>query len=91
MVDFSTIFCYNLSLYFTHQEFINMHFPYEESYPVTRFALFPRLIQGKWIWLKNFQSDYVLVHGRMNGCNRDVYEYQNNRLLCVNLCDDDKK
>lgn len=53
---------------------------FEESYPVTRFALFPRVVEGQWIWLKNFVSDRVLVHGRMHGCNTDIYEYRNHRL-----------
>lgn len=53
---------------------------YEESNPVKRFALFPRMINGEWIWLKSFVSDRVLVHGRMDGCRTDVYEYQNDRL-----------
>ncbi len=53
---------------------------YEESNPVKRFALFPRMINGEWIWLKSFVSDRVLVHGRMDGCRTDVYEYQNVRL-----------
>lgn len=53
---------------------------YEESYPVKRFALFPRMINDEWIWLKSFVSDRVLVHGRMDGCSTDIYEYQNHRL-----------
>lgn len=52
----------------------------EESHPVTRFALFPRQIAGQWIWLKSFVSDRVLVHGRLDGCSTDIYEYQNHRL-----------
>jgi hypothetical protein len=52
----------------------------EESHPVTRFALFPRQIAGQWVWLKSFVSDRVLVHGRMDGCSTDIYEYQNHRL-----------
>lgn len=53
----------------------------EESYPVTRFALFPRQIAGQWVWLKSFVSDRVLVHSRSDGCSTDIYEYQNHRLI----------
>jgi hypothetical protein len=58
-----------------------MNYFEEESYPVTRFALFPRQISGQWIWLKSFVSDRVLVHGRSDGCSKDIYEYQNHRLI----------
>lgn len=53
----------------------------EDSYAVSRFAFFPRIVAGQWIWFRSFISDRVLVHGRSDGCSTDIYEYQNHRLI----------
>lgn len=54
---------------------------------VTRFAFFPKKIEGTWIWWKTYEVDYVLVHGRSDGCSSDIYELQNPRLIISDKVD----
>ena len=47
---------------------------------VKRFAILPRMIQGKWVWMTYYRCDHVYVHGREEGCSEDIYQDVNLRL-----------